>query len=210
MLDPSALPATGYPPAPWILEGPVLLGQVKALRPMATPNGVRPIFGRRIMLLLARYRTGTLAYSELALCSYTRRGLRAGLAIRHIWVDSEVSVLGGTHIWGLPKKLAIFEWSDDRVRVSDVEGPIATLNWSAAGRRLPRLTVPVPFFGLRDRALLYTVAIAQVRIAATSLTVTEWSTRLPAISRPRPRLAVVCDPSRVTVPAAHVLAGSFS
>ncbi|MBT2488052.1 acetoacetate decarboxylase family protein [Streptomyces sp. ISL-96] len=207
MQDPAPTFANGYPEAPWTLEGPIHLAQLKLRRPLRPPEGVQPFMSRRMVLLLGRYRTGTLAYSELVLCSYARSGLRVGLVIHHIWVDSQESVQGGRHIWGLAKKLATFAWSDSRVRISDEEGPITELHWDAVRWRLPAVPLPLPFFGFRDARLLHTVAHARARIAPCRMTVTTWSPRLPEVQGPRVRPALLCDPSRALVPAARVVAG---
>jgi hypothetical protein len=196
----------GYPDAPWALEGRIVLGQVKARGPLTPMNGVHHLLDRRMLLFLGRYRRGTLDYSELVLAAYARRGLRPGLEIRHIWVDNTPALLGGVHIWGLPKKLATFDWSDNRVRVSDDEGPITTLTWSPGKNSLARLPVPLWFFGIRGSALLHTTAKARCRIGSAQLTVDEWTDRLPALTGTRARLGAICDPSRAIVPPARILA----
>ncbi|MFI1200093.1 acetoacetate decarboxylase family protein [Streptomyces sp. NPDC020883] len=194
-----------YPDAPWILDGRIVLGQVTARRPLTPTSGLRHLLDRRLLLFLGRYRQGTLDYSELVLAAYARRGLRPGLEIRHIWVDNDPALLGGVHIWGLPKKLATFDWSHHHVRVSDDHGPVTTLTWTP-GRNVPgRLPVPLWFFGTRDGALLHTTAKARCRLTPARLTVDEWTDRLPALTSHRARLGAVCDPSRAIVPPARVL-----
>ncbi|QRX95976.1 acetoacetate decarboxylase family protein [Streptomyces noursei] len=206
MHEASAPSGPGYPDAPWALEGRIVVGQVKARDPLAPMGGVRHLSDRRMLLFLGRYRRGTLAYSELVLAAYARRGLRPGLEIRHIWVDDEPALLGGVHIWGLPKKPATFDWSQRRVRVSDDEGPLATLVWTPGSSGLPRLPLPLWFFGLRDGALLHTAAKARCRITSARLTVVEWTDRLPALTSTRARLGALCDPSRALVPPPRTLA----
>ncbi|MFB7635586.1 acetoacetate decarboxylase family protein [Streptomyces sp. NPDC056149] len=196
----------GYPDAPWTLEGGIVLGQVKAREPLAPMSGIRHLLDRRLLLFLGRYRRGTLDYSELVLASYARRGRLPGLEIRHIWVDNEPALLGGVHIWGLAKQLATFDWGHHHVRVHDDEGPIATLTWSPGKTSLPRLPMPLWFFGQHDGRLLHTTAKAQCRIGSAQLTVDAWSDRLPALTSTRARLGALCAPSRAIVPPPRTLA----
>ncbi|HVF16551.1 MAG TPA: acetoacetate decarboxylase family protein, partial [Steroidobacteraceae bacterium] len=54
----------------------------------------------------------TLQYHELIVApALVRLGWRMGAWISHIYVDSEMSMLAGREIWGLPKQLAAFHWS---------------------------------------------------------------------------------------------------
>src|SRR5947209_3551023 len=114
------------PDPPWILEGSGIAGL--HLAPVDRcldflPNGVEPVavLPHRTLagFFLGRYGPGsTLEYSELiAVCGLVRAAGKYGFWISHIYVDDRVSRAGGREIWGLPKELAEFVWSDDGVAV---------------------------------------------------------------------------------------------
>ncbi|MFF4410733.1 acetoacetate decarboxylase family protein [Streptomyces sp. NPDC001404] len=203
-------PAIGHPPPPWNLHGPLRTAQLTTVHPLRPPPGLRPLLPRTMLLLLGSYHGGsTLTYNELVLCSYARKGLRTGLAIQHIWVDNDQAVHGGRHIWGLDKHHAAFQWSHDRVRISDNRGTVAELRCGSPRRPIPGGALPLPFFGLDGTRLLRTVARGRGPTALCPIMVTHWSPHLPALAAgprgPRVRLSLLCDPSRVTVPAPQVL-----
>ena len=113
---------TDYPPPPWHLRGQAWLNiqliPIDRIQHLVPPAAriVAVLPGRTLGgIYLARYGPGsTLEYSELIVfCGLARRGWRLGGWVSHIYVDSPRSVAGGRAIWGLPKQLAIFDWSDD-------------------------------------------------------------------------------------------------
>ncbi len=77
------------------------------------PSGVRPVtaFGRAVVATaFVDYLPGSLLpYRELLAAVVVRDGLRLGLSITHIWVDSPASKAGGRELWGIPKELAGFK-----------------------------------------------------------------------------------------------------
>src|SRR5262245_34631566 len=115
------------PPKPWRMSGLLCTTTLRADGddPPLPPGRPQLVAGRRVVTL-GRYLDGTLRYDELVLGRLARRGLRVGLFVDHIWVDSRESVAGGRLFWGLPKELAEFSWTGDRVQVRDAEGDIAT------------------------------------------------------------------------------------
>ena len=159
MLKPDEAP---YPPAPWRLRGsavivpvPLRVANARAFLPddvALVSAGGWTVGG----VLLADYRDGaTLTYHELIVFpGLVRAGRRAGPWVSHIVVDSPASVAGGRHIWGLPKGLADFTWSDRRV---DVHGLLR-----ADVRRSPLRRPPMPLasaaFGRRPDGLVWTGA----------------------------------------------------
>lgn len=106
---------TSYPPEPWDLKGLgyVSLWSVPARVLPALPPGVRPIslFGRAIVAtaFVDYLPGGLLAYHELLVAPLVRSGVRPGLSITDIWVDSPASRAGGRELWGIPKELAEFD-----------------------------------------------------------------------------------------------------
>lgn len=135
-----------YPPAPWNLQGHALLTchlidvqlartvippefEIVALLPGKTLGGV----------YLSSYEAGsTLQYNELIVtAALVRYGQAIGAWISHIYVDHPDSVAGGREIWGLPKELADFTWSPDRVTVHQAEQLLCSLRRFQPWFRLP-------------------------------------------------------------------------
>jgi hypothetical protein len=93
-------------------------------------------------LLLARYEgPSTLRYSELlVLPALTRVAGKLGWWISHAYVDSPASLAGGREMWGVPKDLATFTWSDGGVVVIREDGlPLLDCDVPTPAR-----TAPVP------------------------------------------------------------------
>jgi hypothetical protein len=127
-----------YPPAPWRLVG----RGVQTLHTVDVRD-VRPLVPRELSIVqvwpgrtlgvvaFAHYGPGSdLEYNELIVAPALVRGERgAGVWISHIYVDDPASLEGGREIWGVPKELADFEWSDDgevgRARATRADGPLA-------------------------------------------------------------------------------------
>ncbi len=140
---------TPFPPPPWRLEGEAVL---------VWCGGGRG-------LLLARYDEGaTLAYHELiAFSGLRRRGRFVGFDVGGIWVDSAASRDGGRAIWGLPKELATFRWTSERVTVGAEDGSKIL----AADLRRAPVRMPVPLlpavFGRRGERELWTASFGTLR-----------------------------------------------
>lgn len=107
-----------YPPPPWTLSGsflfagfPVRAAAVADFAPsplklVSLPGGLA--LGA---IGVGQYGPGsTLEYSELIAGVMVRHGLRPGLYVVHIGVDSLQSQQGGRELWRLPKQLWRFEW----------------------------------------------------------------------------------------------------
>jgi hypothetical protein len=138
-----------HPPPPWRLRGEaaVLLAPVRvaATRAAHLPPGLSLLAAGGWTvggLLLARYdETATLAYHELIVFSgLARAGARTGAIVSQIYVDSPASQAGGRQIWGLPKELAEFGWSPNRVTVR--QGGTSLLD--ARLRRRSTVATPLP------------------------------------------------------------------
>jgi hypothetical protein len=158
------------PPAPWSCSGQIHLGLVRADRPADLPEGFSPLLGRKTWGIgLIRYLEGPLRYDELVVGPMVRRGTRPGILVRHIFVDDPVSRRGGREIWGLPKELARFAWSEGAVEVSDEKGLLARVGFEDAGRALPGFTLPCLGFGLLDGRWTYVVMRFQARFRRARL-----------------------------------------
>lgn len=103
----------------WRLKGEAIL-RAQPVAPGAlgpSPADLRMVHvapGRTIgCLYLARYGEGsTLRYHELlVLPELVRKGAHLGFRVSHAYVDNPVSAAGGQEIWGLPKRLARFQWT---------------------------------------------------------------------------------------------------
>jgi hypothetical protein len=72
--------------------------------------------------------------------------------------------MGGREIWGVPKQLATFTWTEHGVQISDAGGVLASLSLAAGGRGLP---TPLRFggFGRHGSNLLLSTAAVRGRIA---------------------------------------------
>ncbi|URN14036.1 acetoacetate decarboxylase family protein [Streptomyces radiopugnans] len=149
---------------------------------------------------LVRYREGTLVYDELAMGPLVRRGRRAGLLIDRIWVSDTASVRGGRDIWGLPKELASFTWSDGSVHVTDHDGPVAGLAFAPGRLRLPAFPLPLPGFSGSAGRRLFVPGRLVGSLRPETVAVTSWSDRLPPLERTTARLSVAVRPFRMTVP----------
>ncbi|MER7395886.1 acetoacetate decarboxylase family protein [Streptomyces sp. NPDC000151] len=192
---------TPFPPPPWRSTGTLWAALLTTCRPLPLPPALRPLGSpQRLVMLLIRYRHGTLRYDEFALASPARSGVRAGLFTHHIWVDTPASLSGGRQIWGVSKELAHFAWSRHSLLVSDDDGPIAGLRFGPRGPRLPTLPALGPAFGQRDGRLLHFTSRLTGRIARHPLHITTWAPRLPRLDAP-PRQALTVDPCHMTVPA---------
>jgi hypothetical protein len=137
-----------YPQAPWTLQGyayqTLQLLECDRVRPLIPSelNLVSVFPGKTVGgVYLSKYGAGSvLEYSELivvaALASYAGK---IGGWISHIYVDNVDSVVGGREIWGLPKEMAEFTWTDRSVTVTQGDRLLCRLkyNWQSPGFPLP-------------------------------------------------------------------------
>ncbi|MEV8439619.1 acetoacetate decarboxylase family protein [Actinosynnema sp. NPDC051121] len=132
-----------YPPEPWHLHGRACVSVWLVRSTALPPLPVRPVtvFGRAVVgTAFVRYRPPGLAYHEVLAAVLVRRGLRFGVSITRIWVDSPASRAGGRELWGIPKELAEFGWDADlTASARDEHGPIASVR-----ARSPRFGVRLP------------------------------------------------------------------
>ncbi|MFP8904698.1 acetoacetate decarboxylase family protein [Streptomyces atacamensis] len=194
-------PLPPYPPAPWSFRGHLWAALLPVRHRLPVPPDLRPLAGTSLLAVgLVRYREGTLVYDELAMGPLVRRGRRAGLLIDRIWVSDTASVRGGRDIWGLPKELASFTWSDGSVHVTDHDGPVAGLAFAPGRLRLPAFPLPLPGFSGSSGRRLFVPGRLVGSLRPETVAVTSWSDRLPPLERTTARLSVAVRPFRMTVP----------
>lgn len=201
-------PETPYPPAPWRAQARFWVGLFRNDQPASLPAGLRPLVGARLRVVaLARYLPGsTLAYDELIVATPARLGARPGLYVEYIWVNSLASLWGGRRIWGLPKQMANFEWSEAGVRISDAAGsPLMTLavdrDPSAFG---PALPLAVASIGRLGAAWAYSVFPMRLRLGRAEMRLRDLSPRFGFTLGARPIFSAASHDCRVTFPPARL------
>jgi hypothetical protein len=196
-----------YPPAPWRFTGQSWMGVYQVDRDVPLPSGLQRILRPRwAIVALVRYLDGTLRYDELAVGALARRGWRVGLWVDQMWVDSLPSLWGGRHIWGLPKQLAEFTWTNNQVHVSDQNGLIAALTVDLQPARLPAIWALAPYFGTLPGQWAFTVARIWAHMGRSGMQIDDWSTRFPyQVKQPTPILSLSAKPFRMTFPAPRLL-----
>ncbi|PSF35452.1 acetoacetate decarboxylase [Aphanothece hegewaldii CCALA 016] len=116
-----------YPSTPWHLKGKALMNlhwvsleeSCLVIPPELTIIPILP--GKTIGgVYLASYQAGSiLEYNELIVVpALVRYHQHIGFWISHIYVDNEDSMRGGREIWGLPKEIADFKWTNSEVLVT--------------------------------------------------------------------------------------------
>lgn len=194
-----------YPPAPWQMRGRSWAGVFTASQSARLPGDLKPLGSARWRALaLVCYREGTLSYNELVYGTPARHGLRAGLYVEGIWVDSVPSLWGGRRIWGLHKRLARFVWDGDSCQISDAQGPIVTMMVNGRPSRLPMLPAILAGIGRLGDQWTFLCAPMWARLGVAGMRVSEWSPRFLETAGAlgeRPWLAVRAAPMRVRFPA---------
>jgi acetoacetate decarboxylase len=127
-----------YPPAPWQLQGYALIAYhlIDLVRSRSfLPSGLEPVsvFPGKTLggVYIARYTAGSiLEYNELIVFpGLVRYENRVAPWVSHIYVDNLQSMAGGREIWGLPKELAEFTWTEDNVSVRQGDRVLANLRY---------------------------------------------------------------------------------
>ena len=166
-----------YPPAPWKATGFVLntfrLIDIETARRFVPPELeiVSVLPGKTLATVyLAEYGPGSaLEYSELIVSpALTRHGSTFRFWISHIYVDNHDSLMGGWEIWGLPKEMAQFAWSQDRreVEVRQGERLLCRLVTHKLRWLLPMLIL-LPTFGILGSDLLSFMVSISGRLGIT-------------------------------------------
>ncbi len=135
-----------YPQPPWTLKGDAFLtlqlldiGQVRPLIPTEL-NIISVLPGKTIGgVYLSKYSSGSvLEYSELIIIAgFLSYQGKFGGWVSHIYVDNPDSVAGGREVWGLPKELAQFNWTENSVTVSQANKLLCKLDCNRQSFGLP-------------------------------------------------------------------------
>lgn len=157
-----------FPPEPWDLvgQGYVTLWAVPVRSLPALPAGTRPLtlFGRAVVATaFVDYRPGgVLAYRELLATVLVRAGRRVGVSITHIWVDSLPSRAGARAMWGIPKDIAGFGFTQGPVFTGSAETQEQRIAQAAFAPVLRAL--PLPMRGSIVQALRGELARTPIRV----------------------------------------------
>ncbi len=132
-----------YPQPPWTLKGYAFLTlqllDIARVRPLIPPalNIISVLPGKTIGgVYLSKYNSDSvLEYSELIIIAgfLSYKGKFGGW-VSHIYVDNPESVAGGREIWGLPKELAQFTWTERSV--TEAKQIICYVNWTITVKAL--------------------------------------------------------------------------
>lgn len=135
-----------YPQPPWTLQGYALttlqLLDIKKVRPLIPSelNIISVLPGKTVGgVYLSKYNASSaLEYSELIIIAgfLTYKGKFGGW-VSHIYVDNPDSVAGGREVWGLPKELAQFTWTENSVTVSQADNLLCKLDYHRQSLGLP-------------------------------------------------------------------------
>jgi hypothetical protein len=143
------------------LLGDCVTGFARRPRGGALPDGLRPLFGPAVVIA-ARYQESPVGpYSEMVVAEPARLGLRPGLCVTTIVVDSPAARVGGRLNWGFPKELGTLLW--------DRDGDERELRWVERGMVVrgrsagPVLPLFIPFRNLQRRSDGPVVVPASVR-----------------------------------------------
>lgn len=172
-MDPRETPP---PPAPWRLKGEAILRlQLLPAGAVEAPTGLRIARVSRGRTLggvyVAHYGEGsTLRYNELIVFSaLVRKGARPGFSVSHIYVDDPYAAAGGHEIWGLPKRLARFQWrggvgAGQTVAVEDDTTTLCrmTIPKASLSARLPIVT---PVWSSDTARLLHFMVTGTAKVA---------------------------------------------
>jgi hypothetical protein len=146
-----------------------------------------------------------LRNDEFAIGSLVRLGIRFGLFSHCIWVNDRRSLLGGRHIWGLPKEMANFVWEGDILRITDEKGSVATLLVNRENGRFPKVWAPVPAIGQLDGDWTFAIARLRARLEKASMHLNRWTTRFDFHIGEIPIACFAAKPFRVTMPRPNLL-----
>ncbi|HEU0027209.1 MAG TPA: acetoacetate decarboxylase family protein [Ktedonobacterales bacterium] len=203
----AAVPETPYPPAPWQAISQYWAGLFRASSPAGLPPRLRPLLGShtRVVTVVRYLPSSTLVYDELIVAVPVLVGWRPGLYIDHIWVDSLASLWGGRRIWGLPKNLADFAWSDHGVTVADNAGLIMELALDRSPARGPALPFATAGIGQLGDHWAWGVVPMRARFGGAGLRIAAMSPRFGFQLSARPSIAVASRDCRVTFPGPKLL-----
>ena len=203
-----------YPQAPWTLQGyayqTLQLLECDRVRPLipAELNIVAVFPGKTVGgVYLSNYGTGSvLEYSELiviaGLVSYAGK---IGGWVSHIYVDNPNSVAGGREIWGLPKEMADFTWTEQSVTVRQGDRVLCCLKYHRQNFGLPIPLGASSFSSLGSNLLLFPAQLkARLGLVSAQLKITPESP-FGGLNIGQPWLTVHADQMELTAGAPSIV-----
>lgn len=206
-----------YPQTPWTLQGYAIatlqLVDVERSRPFIPPEfEIISIWPGKTLggIYISSYRSGSvLEYSELIVVSgFVRYSGKIGGWVSHIYVNNEDSVAGGREIWGLPKELAEFTWTEGEhpnVVVSQGDRQLCSLSYSRQGFgwRQPLIGTT---FSIRNSDLLYFKSKFDSKVGLVSSRL-EVPTKSPfsQLGLNQPWLTAYCDQMHLVIDAPELV-----
>lgn len=190
-------------PPPWLLTGH---GLIAAYPPGPhTPPGA---------LMLVRYAASPVGpYEELLWLTWATGPAGVRPQVQAIWVSTRESVVWGQRNWGLPKRLARFEWTGSArrgaVRVTGEDGAeVARLAFEMSRPRLPVTSalIPAPLRTLAQPPLvpggswLFTRVGGAGHVTPARLTVGHADGLHPFLRHTRPLLTLAAPDFRLVFP----------
>jgi len=137
-------------PAPWQLKGSGVVLVMRLSKSWKARYGLSDYKGLIASLCLVNYHTSPVGpYYEILLIPGTLKNPKGKcLSISHIFVDSENSMKAGQKNWGIPKKIAKFDWQDDgktvQVAIKHKGHSCFTLKAKRLGPSIPIIEAMLP------------------------------------------------------------------
>lgn len=211
-----------YPQAPWTLQGyafqTLQLLDIDRVRPLIPSElNIISVFPGKTLggVYLSYYGQGSvLEYSELiVIAAFLSYKGKFGGWVSHIYVDNPDSVAGGREIWGLPKEMADFTWSGDRVTVSQANKTLCTFKYNRQGFGLQQRLGASSFSSMGEDLLLFPAEVeSRFGLVGSQLEIPSPSP-FSSLNIGQPLLTVHADNMRLKVGAPEVvgqLAAQFS
>lgn len=165
-----------YPQPPWTLQGYALITlqllDIEKVRPFIPSelNIISVLPGKTVGgVYLSKYNASSaLEYSELIIIAgfLSYKGKFGGW-VSHIYVDNPDSVAGGREVWGLPKELAQFTWTENSVTVRQADNLLCKLDYRRQSLGLP-LKLSASAFSCLDSNLAIFPAIVESKFGLVS------------------------------------------
>ncbi|OWY64471.1 acetoacetate decarboxylase [cyanobacterium TDX16] len=197
-----------YPQAPWTLQGyayqTLQLLECDRVRPLIPSelNLVSVFPGKTVGgIYLSNYGAGSvLEYSELiVVAGFVSYGAKIGGWVSHIYVDNPDSVAGGREIWGLPKEIADFTWTDRNVTVRQGDRILCCLKSHQQNFGLPIPLGASSFSSLNSNLLLFPAQLkARLGLVSSQLEIPPESP-FGGLDLGQPWLTVHADQMELTV-----------
>ncbi|MFT5924329.1 MAG: hypothetical protein ACJASL_004177 [Paraglaciecola sp.] len=165
-------------PAPWQLTGSGVVLVMRLSKSWKARYGLSDYKGLIASLCLVNYQTSPVGpYCEILFIPGTLKNPKGKhLSISHIFVDSENSMKAGQKNWGIPKKMAKFDWQDDgktvQVDIKHEGHPCFTFKAKRLGPSIPIIEamLPITLYQKRDNHHFWTKpkAKGQAKFASVS------------------------------------------